>query len=70
MDKIWTQLYEAARSVQKTVHISDYITAGEVSGHRDHDRLRFRKGNEAGSAYTGMVDKMTGGYHDNIQRHP
>lgn len=30
MDKIWTQLYEAARSVQKTVRISDYITAGEV----------------------------------------
>ena len=31
MDKIWTEMYEAARAVLKERRISDYITCGEVS---------------------------------------
>ena len=31
MDKIWTQMYEAAKAVQNTRQISDYVTCGEVA---------------------------------------
>lgn len=31
MKKIWKDLYDAAKSVQKEVRISDYVTAGEVA---------------------------------------
>ena len=31
MEKIWTQMYEAAKAVQKTRQISDYMSCGEVS---------------------------------------
>lgn len=30
MDKIWTELYEAAKAVLNERRISDYVTAGEV----------------------------------------
>lgn len=31
MEKVWEQLYEAAKSVLNARRISDYVTAGEVS---------------------------------------
>ena len=31
MEKIWTQMYEAARAVRGERRISDYVTCGEVS---------------------------------------
>ena len=31
MDKIWNEMYEAAKAVQKERRISEYVTAGEVS---------------------------------------
>ena len=31
MDKIWTKMYESAKSVLKEHRISDYVTCGEVS---------------------------------------
>ncbi len=31
MDKIWEEMYNAAKGVLKAVTISDYVTAGEVS---------------------------------------
>lgn len=31
MDKIWSEMYEAAKAVQNEKRISDYITCGEVS---------------------------------------
>ena len=31
MDKIWEEMYNAAKAVLKSVTISDYVTAGEVS---------------------------------------
>ena len=31
MDKIWEEMYNAAKAVLKPVTISDYVTAGEVS---------------------------------------
>ena len=31
MDKIWTQMYEAAKAIQNTRQISDYVTCGEVA---------------------------------------
>ena len=31
MDKIWEEMYEAAKAVLKPVTISDYVSAGEVS---------------------------------------
>ena len=31
MEKIWTQMYEAAKAVQKPRQISDYMSCGEVS---------------------------------------
>ena len=31
MDKIWTEMYEAAKAVLKERRISDYVTCGEVS---------------------------------------
>ena len=30
MEEIWNELYKAAKSVQKEIKISDYVTAGEV----------------------------------------
>lgn len=31
MDKIWNEMYEAAKAVQSERRISEYVTAGEVS---------------------------------------
>lgn len=31
MDKIWTEMYEAAKAVRKERRISEYVTCGEVS---------------------------------------
>ena len=31
MDKIWEEMYNAAKAVIKPVTISDYVSAGEVS---------------------------------------
>ena len=31
MDKIWEEMYNAAKAVLKPVTISDYVSAGEVS---------------------------------------
>lgn len=30
MDKIWEEMYNAAKAVLRPVTISDYVTAGEV----------------------------------------
>ena len=31
MDKIWTEMYEAAKAVLKPAQVSDYVTCGDVS---------------------------------------
>lgn len=31
MEKIWSELYEAARAVQRARHVSDYVEAGGVA---------------------------------------
>ncbi len=45
MDKIWEEMYNAAKGVLKAVTISDYVTAGEVSA-----AVRSKSGN----IYTGV----------------
>lgn len=45
MEEIWTKLYAAAKSVQKEVKISDYVTAGEVAAAIE---------SESGKIYTGV----------------
>ena len=45
MDKVWEEMYNAAKAVLKPVTISDYVTAGEVSA-----AVRSK----AGNIYTGV----------------
>ena len=45
MEEIWNELYKAAKSVQKEIKISDYVTAGEVAAAIE---------SESGKIYTGV----------------
>lgn len=45
MEEIWNRLYEAAKSVQKEVNISGYVSAGEVAAAIE---------SESGKIYTGV----------------
>ena len=45
MEKIWNELYDAAKAVQKEVRISGYVTAGEVAAAIE---------SESGKIYTGV----------------
>lgn len=45
MEEIWNRLYEAAKSVQKEVNISSYVSAGEVAAAIE---------SESGKIYTGV----------------
>ena len=39
MDKIWEEMYNAAKAVLKPVTISDYVSAGEVSAAERYIRV-------------------------------
>lgn len=45
MEEIWNKLYKAAKSVQKEIKISNYVTAGEVAAAIE---------SESGNIYTGV----------------
>lgn len=45
MEEIWNELYKAAKSVQKEIKISNYVTAGEVGAAIE---------SESGKIYTGV----------------
>lgn len=45
MEEIWKKLYDAAKAVQDSKRISDYVTAGEVSAAIE---------SESGKIYTGV----------------
>ena len=58
MEKIWTEMYEAAKSVLNERRISEYVTCGEVSA-----AVCSKSGN---ASYFGRIFARSGGLSDAV----
>ncbi len=64
MEKIWYEMYEAAKAVLNERRISEYVTCGEVSAAVLSKSGKIYTGAPCGACRELMVQLMAGNYYD------